>query len=85
MGDIENFSDALKSGLAQLKDSPYKILEVSTASGSFSGEVVSLSKGVLVLVSKTGNMNMDLNREQLSVTSVDVNTITAISICVLSD
>jgi len=77
------FSAAVKSTLAQLDKSPYKTLEVYTTSGSFSGELVSQSKDVIVLMTKTGSIHLKSNKKKILMTSVNVNTITAISIYVL--
>ncbi|VAW58559.1 hypothetical protein MNBD_GAMMA11-2512 [hydrothermal vent metagenome] len=77
------FSAAIKNSLGQLEKSPYKALEVHTTSGSFSGEFVSQSKDVIVLKTKTGDFQMKLGKEKIRLTSIKVNSITAISVYVL--
>ncbi|HED36140.1 MAG TPA: hypothetical protein ENJ08_18245 [Gammaproteobacteria bacterium] len=79
----KNFSSAIKSSLSQLESSPYKKLEVYTASGSFSGSLVSQSAEVIVLKTKTGSTHLKSGKEKILLTSIDVRTITAVSVYVL--
>jgi len=80
----KDFSTAIENSLNQLKDSPYKELEVYTTSGSFSGSLVSQSGEVIVLKTKTGSTHLKSGKEKVLLTSIDVKTITAISVYVLS-
>ncbi|VAW65375.1 hypothetical protein MNBD_GAMMA09-2949 [hydrothermal vent metagenome] len=80
--DME-FPAAIKYSLDLLDKSPYKTLEISTTSGSFSGDFVSRTKGVIVLKGKTGSIHMKSGKEKLLMSYIDISTITAISIYVL--
>ncbi len=78
-----DFSTAIENSLNQMKGSPYKELEVYTTSGSFSGNLVSQSASVIVLETKTGSTHLKSGKEKVLLTSIDVKTITAISVYVL--
>lgn len=79
----KDFSTAIENSLNQLKDSPYKELEVYTTSGSFSGKLFSQSVEVIVLKTKTGSTHLKSGKEKMLLTSIDVKTITAISVYIL--
>ncbi len=78
-----DFPAAIKYSLESLDKSPYKTLEISTTSGSFSGEFVSKTKGVIILKTKTGSIHMKSSKEKLLMNYIDISTITAISVYVL--
>lgn len=74
-----SFSNAIDKSLALAKESSYTDINVVTSSGSFSGELVQKTKEVLILKTKTGNINLKTGKEKVLITFINLKTIESIS------
>ncbi|VAW58561.1 hypothetical protein MNBD_GAMMA11-2513 [hydrothermal vent metagenome] len=70
-----SFSATIKYRLAEVEKSPNKMIEVYTASGVFSGELVSSSSDVLVLKTEARSMHLEAGMSY-----INIDTITAIHV-----
>lgn len=81
--DEMKMADAIKNVIAQARKSEYKQVEVVTAGGTFSGEIVKQSGDVLILKQMTGKMNLKHNKERVQYFLVNISAVTGISFHVL--
>lgn len=77
------FKDAINQSLSMVEKATYKDIHVATANGVMTGELVSKTKDVIILKSKTGRMNLKTNKEVTVLTFIDLSKVELISINIL--